>query len=192
MSEGGSYTLREAVFSKLNKLPISYFDKTPSGDIMSRTINDVDNIGQALSQYLGNIFYWIFMVITMLLLMFFINPVLAIFAIILIPIFLIINILIMKKVRPFFAKQQNSLGVLNGFIEENISGLKIISLFKMKEKTEMDFAKLNRDLTRNSVVAQATTNMLMPINIFMNNMSFVILAAIGAFGMFKGGSGDHG
>jgi ATP-binding cassette subfamily B protein len=57
LSEGGSYSLRDAVFNKLNSLPISYFDRTPSGDIMSRTINDVDNIGQALSQYLGNIFY---------------------------------------------------------------------------------------------------------------------------------------
>jgi ATP-binding cassette subfamily B protein len=192
MSEGGSYTLRNAVFTKLNRLPISYFDRTPSGDIMSRTINDVDNIGQAMSQYLGNIFYWIFMVVTMLVLMFFINPVLALFAIVLIPIFLFINIMIMKKVKPFFGKQQKSLGVLNGFIEENISGLKIISLFKMKEETEVNFAKLNKDLTRNSVVAQATTNMLMPLNIFMNNMSFVILAAIGAFGMFKGGHDGNG
>jgi ATP-binding cassette subfamily B protein len=98
----------------------------------------------------------------------------------------------MKKVKPFFGKQQTSLGILNGFIEENISGLKIISLFQMKDKTEIDFAKLNKDLTKNSVVAQATTNMLMPINIFMNNMSFVILAAIGAFGMFKGGANDSG
>jgi ATP-binding cassette subfamily B protein len=57
LSESGSYTLRDAVFSKLNNMPIGYFDRTPSGDIMSRTINDVDNIGQALSQYLGNIFY---------------------------------------------------------------------------------------------------------------------------------------
>jgi ATP-binding cassette subfamily B protein len=124
--------------------------------------------------------------------MFFINPVLSLFAIVLIPLFLVLNILIMKKVQPFFGKQQNSLGVLNGFIEENISGLKIISLFQMKEKTEIDFAKLNKDLTKNSVVAQATTNMLMPINIFMNNMSFVILAAIGAFGMFKGGAQNSG
>ncbi|MDR1234950.1 MAG: ABC transporter ATP-binding protein/permease [Mycoplasmataceae bacterium] len=192
LSESGSYTLRDAVFSKLNNMPIGYFDRTPSGDIMSRTINDVDNIGQALSQYLGNIFYWIFMIITMLVLMFFINPVLSLFAIVLIPIFLVINILIMKKVKPFFGKQQKSLGVLNGFIEENISGLKIISLFKMKDETEAVFAKLNKDLTKNSIVAQATTNMLMPINIFMNNMSFVILAAIGAFGMFKGGAHNDG
>jgi ATP-binding cassette subfamily B protein len=57
MSESGSYTLRDAVFKKLNKLPISYFDTTSSGDIMSRTINDTDNIGQSFSQYLGNIAY---------------------------------------------------------------------------------------------------------------------------------------
>jgi ATP-binding cassette subfamily B protein len=57
MSESGSYSLRDAVFKKLNQLPISYFDRVPSGDIMSRSINDVDNIGQTLSQYLGNIVY---------------------------------------------------------------------------------------------------------------------------------------
>jgi ATP-binding cassette subfamily B protein len=57
MSESGSYSLRDAVFKKLNHLPISYFDQTPSGDIMSRSINDVDNIGQALSQNLGNMVY---------------------------------------------------------------------------------------------------------------------------------------
>jgi ATP-binding cassette subfamily B protein len=57
MSEGGSYKIRNAVFTKLNNLSIKYFDSTPSGDIMSRTINDVDNIGQTLSQYLGNVVY---------------------------------------------------------------------------------------------------------------------------------------
>ncbi|GHU47431.1 hypothetical protein FACS1894218_1810 [Bacilli bacterium] len=132
------------------------------------------------------------MIITMLLTMFFINPVLAVFAIILIPIFMFINITIMKKVKPYFRKQQNSLGNLNGFIEENVSGLKILSLFKMKEKSLAEFDKLNHDLTTNSVVAQATTNGLMPINIFMNNMSFVVLAAVGIVGMYVGGKNGHG
>ncbi|MDR3257867.1 MAG: ABC transporter ATP-binding protein/permease, partial [Mycoplasmataceae bacterium] len=192
MSESGSYSLRDAVFTKLNKMPISYFDRIPSGDIMSRSINDVDNIGQALSQNLGNMIYWSFMIVAMLVAMFFINPVLAIFAIVLIPIFMFINITIMKKIRPFFGKQQKSLGIINGFIEENVSGLKIISLFKMKDKSNEEFKKLNNELTKNSIVAQSTTNMLMPINIFMNNMSFVVLAAIGVFGMFKGGSDGNG
>jgi ATP-binding cassette subfamily B protein len=126
------------------------------------------------------------MIIAMMLLMFFINPVLALLAIVMIPIALLLSLTIMKKARPFFGKQQKSLGVLNGFIEENISGLKIISLFKMKEKSAQDFEKMNKELTHNSIIAQAATNMLMPINIFTNNMSFVILATIGAFGMFQG------
>jgi ATP-binding cassette subfamily B protein len=126
------------------------------------------------------------MIVAMLLLMFFINPVLALLAIVMIPVALFVSLTIMKKVRPFFGKQQKSLGVLNGFIEENISGLKIISLFKMKDKSKEDFKKINMELTHNSVVAQASTNMLMPINIFTNNISFVILASIGAFGMFQG------
>jgi ATP-binding cassette subfamily B protein len=98
----------------------------------------------------------------------------------------------MRKVRPFFGKQQKSLGVLNGFIEENVSGLKIISLFKMKQKSQGQFDALNKDLTRNSIIAQSSTNMLMPINIFMNNISFVVIASVGIFGMFSGGAHNHG
>jgi ATP-binding cassette subfamily B protein len=132
------------------------------------------------------------MIVTMLIIMFFVNPVLSIIALFLIPVFTTLNIFIMKKVRPYFGKQQKSLGVLNGFIEENISGLKIISLFKMKQEMQNNFNKLNKDLTRSSIVAQATTNMLMPINIFMNNISFVLIAAVGIYGMFKGGAHNTG
>jgi ATP-binding cassette subfamily B protein len=192
LSEGGGYNLRDAIFRKLNRMPISYFDKTPSGDIMSRAINDANNIGDALSQYLGNIVLYIFMVVAMLIMMFLVNPVLACFAIAIIPIFMAINIFIMKTVRPFFGKQQKSIGSINGFIEERVSGLKIISLFKMKDKSLAEFDELNKTLTKNSIVAQASTNMLMPINIFMNNISFVLIATIGIVGMFKGGHGDQG
>jgi ATP-binding cassette subfamily B protein len=132
------------------------------------------------------------MIIAMLVMMFLVNPVLACFAIVIIPLFLVINIFIMKTVRPFFGKQQKSVGSLNGFIEERVSGLKIISLFKMKEKSQAEFDAINKELTKNSIVAQASTNMLMPVNIFMNNISFVLIASIGIYGMFSGGHGGNG
>jgi ATP-binding cassette subfamily B protein len=128
----------------------------------------------------------------MLIVMLLISPILTIFAIVLIPIFLALNIFIMKKVKPYFGKQQKSLGDANGFIEEHISGLKIISLFKMKDRSSKEFEIINNQLTKNSIIAQSTTNMLMPINIFVNNMSFVILSVIGVFGMFQGGVDGHG
>jgi ATP-binding cassette subfamily B protein len=168
-------------------LSVSYFDSTPSGDIMSRSINDVDNIGQTLSQYLGNAIYWIFMIVSMLIVMFLVNPIFALISIALIPVSMGINILLISKLRPYFMKQQKSLGELNGFIEENISATKIISLFKMKNKTAADFAKINADLTRNSIIGQSTSNILMPINIFTNNMSFVLIASVGVVGLFNGG-----
>jgi ATP-binding cassette subfamily B protein len=192
LSEGGGYSLRDAIFKKLNRMPISYFDRTPSGDIMSRAINDANNIGDALSQYLGNCVLYIFMIVAMLIMMFLVNPVLACFAIVIIPLFVVLNVFIMKTVRPFFGKQQKSVGMINGFIEERVSGLKIISLFKMKEKSQQEFDNINKTLTKNSIVAQTSTNMLMPINIFMNNISFVLIAAIGIFGMFKGGHNNQG
>jgi ATP-binding cassette subfamily B protein len=108
----------------------------------------------------------------------------SLIAVFLIPVFLALNIFIMKKIRPFFGKQQKSLGAVNGFIEENVSGLKIISLFKMKEKSLKEFEEFNKQLTNNSIVAQSTSNILMPINIFMNNISFVLIAAIGVTLMY--------
>jgi ATP-binding cassette subfamily B protein len=123
----------------------------------------------------------------MLIVMFLVNPVFALISIALIPVAMGINILLISKLRPYFMKQQKSLGELNGFIEENISATKIISLFKMKDKTAADFAKINSDLTRNSIIGQSTSNILMPINIFTNNMSFVLIASVGVVGLFNGG-----
>jgi ATP-binding cassette subfamily B protein len=128
----------------------------------------------------------------MIIIMLLINPLMSLIAIVLIPIFLALNIFIMKKIRPFFGKQQKSLGTVNGFIEENVSGLKIISLFKMKEKSLKDFENLNKQLTKSSIIAQSTTNILMPINIFMNNISFVLIAAIGITLMYFNMKHGHG
>lgn len=192
MSENGCYSLRNAIFEKLKNLPIGYFDRTPSGDIMSRTINDSTNIGMALSQYLGNLVYWFVTGVSIIIVMFFINPVLSCIALITIPLAMVITVLVMRTIRPYFAKQQKAIGDLNGISEEKISGLKIISLFQMKNTTQEEFKKANEILTKNSIIAQASSSMMMPVNIFANNIGFVIFASVGAYGMFKGGHGNNG
>lgn len=185
-AERGSYHIRSSVFKKLQKLPIKYFDVTPSGDIISRTANDIDNISMTISQYVGNCVFWVCSIISLLLLMFLINWALSLTILIVYPVVAIVNVFIIGKLRPYFAKQQKSLGELNGFVEEYVSGTKIISLFQMEDKTMERFNNANEKLTKNSLVANATANMMMPLNMFFNNISFVVMAALGIYSVMQG------
>lgn len=178
-SEDASNNMRKEVFKKLHTLPIKYFDQTPSGELMSRVSNDIDNISQLVSQYVANIFYWVFSIILTFVLMFLINYILAFITLIVIPIMVLINYLIVKKIQPYFNLQQNKIGKLNGFTEEMVSGTKIISLFEMQGPTQKAFDKINDELTKDSIIAQASSNLMMPINTFINNIAFIILAALG-------------
>lgn len=186
IAERGCYHLRTAIFRKLHKIPIKYFDQTPSGDIISRTANDVDNITRFISQYVGNSIYWICSIISVGLLMFLANWALSLIVLLIYPLVALINMFIIKTLRPYYAKQQKCLGELNGYIEEYISGTKIISLFKMEDEVKKNFDILNEKLTKNSTIANSVTNVMMPLNGFFNNMSFVILAAWGVVFILNG------
>ncbi|MDE7433537.1 MAG: hypothetical protein K2M43_00035 [Mycoplasmoidaceae bacterium] len=109
--------------------------------------------------------------------MFLTNWALSLIVLAIYPIVVLVNAFIIKKIRPYFAKQQKSLGDINGFAEEYISGTKIISLFQMEEKTKANFDKINEELTKNSIVANGIANVMMPLNMFFNNLSFVLLSA---------------
>lgn len=178
-AERGTYHLRTSIFRKLHKLPIKFFDQTPSGDIISRTANDVDNISSFIAQYIGNCIFWMCSIISIGLLMFLTNWALSLIILCIYPLVALINTFIIKKLKPYFVKQQKSLGDLNGFAEEYISGTRIISLFQMEEKTKINFDKLNEKLTKNSIVANGIANVMMPLNMFFNNLSFVLLSAWG-------------
>jgi len=108
-----------------------------------------------------------------------INAILALITLIVIPLMIGVDLFIVKKIRPFYTIQQNEIGKLNGFTEEMVSGTKIVSLFKMQEPIQKDFAAINSELTKNSIIAQASSNMMMPINMFINNVAFVILSILG-------------
>ena len=99
-----------------------------------------------------------------------------------VPIMIVANLFIVKKVQPSFVKQQNSISKLNGFAEEKISGTKIISLFRMQDKCVEEFDVVNRELTNNSLFAQTASNMMMPINHFLTRIAIFIICALG-FGL---------
>lgn len=179
ISENVMWKLRKNIIEKLHALPIRYFDIVPSGQIMSRISSDVENISQLTSQNLASIIFYISLLICNTLVMFFINWYLSIITYLAIPIIIIINFIIVKYVKPSFTKQQNAISNLNGYAEEKISGTKIISLFKMQDKISVEFDNANRELTKNSLFAQAVSNILHPIVHFLTRFSIFIICSVG-------------
>ncbi len=179
VSEQVMYSLRRETLNKLHLLPVKYFDITPSGEIMTRMSSDIDNISQLTSQHLSSIFYFSSLILTNTLMMFFINWFLALVTMIAVPIMIVVNLVIVRRVQPSFIRQQNSISKLNGYAEEMISGTKVISLFRMQNKTLEDFDKVNKQLTKDSLFAQTASNLMMPINNFLTRLSMFIICALG-------------
>ncbi|MCQ2747698.1 MAG: ABC transporter ATP-binding protein/permease [Mycoplasmoidaceae bacterium] len=179
VSEKVMYGLRRSTLDKLHLLPVKFFDVVPSGEIMTRMSSDIDNISQLTSQHLSSIAFYFGLIIFNTLMMFLINWYLALVTYIAVPIMIVTNMIIAKKVQPAFLKQQNSISKLNGYAEEMISGTKIISLFRMQDKCVKDFDVVNHDLTQNSLFAQTASNLMMPMNHFLTRIAITIIAGLG-------------
>ncbi len=173
------YRMRKDLFEKLQHLPVKFFDTTPSGELITRTSNDIDNISWGLSQYLIQDVYWFFVIICVAILMFMINWALALITILIYPVMIFTTSRVTAFIRPYYGRQQREVGHLNSFVEERISGVKIISLYEQEKLNAIEFAKINNKLTDNSIIANAFSNILNPLNQFFNNLAFVILTALG-------------
>lgn len=179
VSERILYGLRRDTLNKLHLLPIKFFDVMPSGEIMTRMSSDVDNISQLTSQYLSSTFYYGLLIFVGFISMFLINWFLSLVTMIAIPLMVVGNYVIVKRVQPSFVRQQNSISKLNGYTEEMVSGTKVISIFNMQEKCLKDFDLVNKDLTKNSIFAQTSQNLMMPLNNFLTRLAMFIICALG-------------
>lgn len=173
------YSLRKDLFNKLQRLPVKYFDTTPSGELITRASNDVDNISWGISQYVVQDIYWCFIIVVVIVLMCLINWALALITLIIYPVMILSTTKLMGFIRPYYGRQQKEVGNLNSFVEERVSGIKVISLYQQQKLNEKEFNKINQQLTDNSIIANAFSNVLNPLNQFFNNISFVILSALG-------------
>jgi ABC-type multidrug transport system, ATPase and permease components len=178
-----SARIRKDLFGCLQKLPMKYFDTHSSGDLMSRLTNDVDNINMTLSQNVTQLFSGVINILGMLLAMLFLNRILTLIGLITTPLMFILTRLLVKKTQPFFVKQQEELGNLNGYIEEMISGQKVVSLFSREEYVKSEFSKINKRLTNNAIFAQAISGFMGPVNNFINNLTYLIVAVSGGYFM---------
>lgn len=183
-----SARIRKDLFESLQKLPLKYFDTHSSGDLMSRLTNDVDNINTTLSQSVTQLFSGVINIIGMFIAMLILSPILTLIGMITVPLTFITTKLLAKKTQRFFVKQQKELGSLNGYIEEMVSGQKVVLLFSEEEKVKEEFGKINERITKSAIIAQGVSSFMGPINNFINNISYLIISVAGGYLILKGHS----
>lgn len=172
--------IRLDLFKKMESLPIKYFNDNQHGNMMSRYTNDVDKISDALTDSLSDMLSSAITLIGVFTLMVYISPILTATTLITVPIMFLAARTIVKKSKKYFKEQQQTLGDLNGYIEEMISGQKVVKVFGHEKKVATDFDKLNQDLKGKSENAQLYSGMMMPIMQNLNTFNFVIVTIIGA------------
>lgn len=178
--------IRSHLFSSIQKLPLKYFDTHSSGDIMSRLTNDVDNINMTLSQNIIQFLSGIINIVGMLVAMLLLSPLLTGVGLLMMPLMFLTSRILIKKTQPFFIKQQKELGKLNGYIEERVSGQKVILLFSKEEETKREFEAINRELTKSAIVAQGVSSFMGPSNNMINNLTYLIVAVTGGLLIISG------
>lgn len=171
--------MRDDIFNKLQNLSVYYFDLNASGEIITKTSNDVDNVSITFSMYVCKDLAWFFFIIVTIIIMFMMNWALSLITIFIYPIMVLVTTKALKIIQPYFQKQQEEVSKINGFIEERISGNKIVSLYEMQDLNINEFKKINESLTKNSAVANSFSNSMQPLNIFFSNLAFVILVGVG-------------
>ena len=147
------YRMRQQIEAKLGHLPLSYFDRVPRGEVMSRTTNDIDNIGQSLQQVLGEFIFALFSIIGTVIMMITISPLLLLISLIVIPFLLAAAYFIIRKSQPYYIRQWDATGKVNSQVEEMFSGHMVIRAYGQEDETIDEFDRRNRELYDSSFMA---------------------------------------
>lgn len=175
-----SRSLRSDISKKINRLPLSYFDKTSIGDILSRITNDVDTIGQTMNQSLASLVGAITMFFGSLLMMFITNWIMALVGILSTVVGFVFMMIIMGKSQKYFTMQQEELGRVNGHVEETYTGHLIVKAFNNEAKTKQAFDAMNEKLYTSAWKSQFLSGMMMPLMGFVGNLGYVAVCVTGA------------
>lgn len=188
ISQRAIYKIRRELFEKMQKLPIRFFDKHAYGELMSRYTNDVDTIGEMLNNTIIHFFQGIMTIVGTLSLMLYTNIWLSLVTLIMIPLFTKVATAVSKRGRKFFGMQQKALGAMNGYIEEIVTGQKVVKVFTHEEEVIEDFKLLNEDLKEKQIRAQFAGGVMGPLMGNLSQINYALTAAIGGvlclFGRF--------
>ena len=180
------YRLRSQVEEKINRLPLSYFDKQSRGELLSRVTNDIDNISQSLQQTLSQVLTSVLTVIGVTVMMFVVSPLLALIALVTIPVSIVVVTLIGRRSQKLFIQQWKSTGELNGHIEEAFTGQSLVKVFGRQNEVEAVFAERNGTLYKASFGAQFVSGLIMPTMFFIGNLNYVAIAVVGGLRVASG------
>ena len=172
--------MRNDISKKINKLPLSYFDKTTVGDILSRVTNDVDTIGFTMTQSLSSIVSGVALLVGSVVMMFYTSWILAITAILSTIIGMVFVVVIIVKSQKYFIEVQNSLGDINGHIEEVFSGHNVVKAYNAEEEMNEKFDKINEKLFENGRKSQFLSGLMHPLMGFTGNFGYVIVCVVGS------------
>ncbi|TAK70010.1 MAG: ABC transporter ATP-binding protein [Actinomycetota bacterium] len=178
--------LRDDVEAKLHRLPLSYFDSRSRGEVLSRVTNDIDNVGQSLQQSMSQLLTSVLTVIGVLTAMLLISPLLAIVAVVMIPLSIVLTRAIAKRSQPLFVAQWSHTGRLNGHIEETYTGHALVKVFGHQGDAEAEFDARNGELYRTSFGAQFLSGVIMPTMMFLGNLTYVLIAVVGGLQVASG------
>jgi ATP-binding cassette subfamily B protein len=180
------YRLRRDVEEKIHRLPLKYFDTMPRGELLSRVTNDIDNVQQSLQQTMSQVLTSLLTVIGVLVIMFVISPLLALIALVSIPLTLLVTMVIAKRSQKMFVAQWRHTGALNAQIEETYSGHAIVKVFGRQHEVDERFAAKNEELYRASFGAQFVSGIIMPSMQFVGNLVYVGIAVVGGLQVAAG------
>jgi len=180
VSQRALQKMRNDLFDKVQKLPVRFYDSTSHGELMSRFTNDVDAIGEMVTHTVIQIFSGVLTLIGTLFLMLYTNVILSLVTFVTLPLMMFAAGTLAKKSGKYFAEQQASLGAMNGFIEETVSGQKVVKVFCHEESCKQDFDLINDDLRKNQVRAQFVGGIMGPVMGNLTQVSYALTVAVGA------------
>jgi ATP-binding cassette subfamily B multidrug efflux pump len=187
-----TYYFRKEIAEKIKRLPLKYFDKTSHGDLLSRVTNDVDTVSTSLTQNMSQIVTSVTTIVGVLIMMFSINWLMTIIALLILPISFALVSLVVKFSQRHFIRQQRYLGAVDGHVEEMYGGHIVMKAFNGEEKSIKQFDKLNDKLYTAAWKSQFLSGMMMPLMTFVGNLAYVVVSIMGGFLAARGtiGVGD--
>ena len=174
------YRMRKEISEKINRMPMKYFESRQIGDVLSRITNDVDTLGQSMSQSITTLITSVTTLIGVLVMMISISPLMTLIALIILPISVVLLAFIMKHSQKHFVNQQNYLGEINGQVEEDYSGQNVIKAYNREEETIEAFDATNEKLYESAWKAQLFGGLMQPIIMFVGNLGYVGVAISGS------------
>ena len=186
VSQRMCYELRRAIVEKIDRLPMKYFDRNSTGDVLSRLTNDVDTLGQSLNQGLTQLITSTVTLVGVIIMMLTISPLMTLITVVILPVSVLVVVLVVKHSQKYFRAQQNTLGEVEGMVEETFSGQTVVRAFNREDATVEEFHEKNERLREAGWKSQFFSGLMQPIMGFIGNLGYVAVAISGSYLAVKG------